>query len=111
MTSYPFYSGLPPHQSHSDTSEAAAASIIEASGNIRNGLWSLLVNWGPMTADELQERTGLSGSTIRPRLCELRQMGLIKDSGHRRPTRSNRLAVVHVAIVAADFCPARGSNP
>ena len=95
---YPFYSGFPPHQHHSDTSYDAAAKIMASAGTLRAGILNLLLEWGPMTADQIQDFTGLCGSTVRPRLCELRKSRLIRDSGKRRMTRLERRAVVHTAI-------------
>ena len=51
-----------------------------------------------LTDEQIQERLGLSGNTQRPRRMELVTMGLIKDSGRTRKTKSGREAVVWVLV-------------
>lgn len=48
------------------------------------------------TADEIESRLEIAGNTVRPRLVELREMNLIKNSERMRKTRSGRSAVVWV---------------
>ena len=52
--------------------------------------------WSPFgfTAEELEEATGLSGNTVRPRLVALRAKGLVVKTDEVRPTRSGRTAAV-----------------
>lgn len=82
-------------QMHSPTSIAAAQVILPKAGTLRRMVYDLIVLRGNAgaTDDELQ-RWGLDPSTERPRRCELVEAGLVEDSGHRRKTRSGRLAVV-----------------
>jgi transposase len=80
----------------SDTSAAAALSVdgpklrelvlftIRASGH------------RGMTCDEIEQILDMRHQTISARVNELRNGGWIVDSGIRRPTRSNRNAVVWV---------------
>ncbi len=49
---------------------------------------------GGSTCDELEQTLGLSHQTVSARLRGLAQAGLIVDGGGRRPTRSNRKAIV-----------------
>jgi len=50
------------------------------------------------TSDELEQRSGLPHQTVSPRLWELHhKLGLIVDSGRRRPTVRGRAAIVYVA--------------
>ena len=48
----------------------------------------------PMTADELAARMDESPFSIRPRVSELKRMGLIADTGHRRVNLSGHRAAV-----------------
>jgi hypothetical protein len=48
------------------------------------------------TVDELEKKLNLSHQTCSPRVLELRQKGLVVDSGKRRLTRSGRRARVWV---------------
>lgn len=49
-----------------------------------------------LTDEEIGERTGLAGNTVRPRRLELEEGGLVCDSGRTRPTQSGRRATVWV---------------
>lgn len=49
------------------------------------------------TADEVATRLELTPFTARPRCTELRELGLIEDSGFRRENTSGRRATVWVA--------------
>lgn len=80
------------------TSNAAAESMRGKTGQIRQQILDLIVSrrWVGVTADQIEQETEIGGNTVRPRLVELRELGLIKDSGHVRKTRSGRSAVVWV---------------
>ena len=80
-----------------DSSEAAA-DAIKASGRAAK-LRVLILKMiaarvaSGMTADEIQVATGLGGDTVRPRLMELHDQGLIEASETvKRPTRKGKLA-------------------
>lgn len=49
---------------------------------------------GGLTTDQVQQRMRETHQTVSPRITELRDRGLIKDSGRRRKTRSGRAAIV-----------------
>ena len=86
-------SQLPPHQSHSDTSVAAAvAKIPTFSGERLKVLRELSVY--SMTDEEGQHYLGMSGNSYRPARVQLMDAGLVEDSQERRKTGANRLAVV-----------------
>lgn len=99
-----------PAVAHSETSRAAAHSIvsdkarllmlvylaIRSAGPVRHrivhapdGVWE-----GGRTDEELIEVTGLPANTARPRRVQLVQQGRVRDSGQRRPGRSGRMATV-----------------
>lgn len=50
------------------------------------------------TCDEVEQGLDLTHQTASPRVVELRERGLIVDSGLRRLTRSNRKAVVYKPV-------------
>lgn len=50
------------------------------------------------TADEVATRLDLTPFTARPRCTELRQLGLIEDSGFRRENDSGSRAIVWIAV-------------
>ena len=52
------------------------------------------------TADEVAVRLDLSPFTARPRCTELRQLGLIEDSGFRRANESGSRAIVWIAVTS-----------
>ncbi len=90
---------LPPFQRHSATSRKAAISMHEKAPTARRLVWETIHARGARgaTAEEICRVTGLRGSTVRPRLVELREAGRIVAGGQRK-TSSNRFAVVHVAV-------------
>jgi hypothetical protein len=78
------------------TSNAAADAIAPVSGAIRRKVLDFVRDAGSAgaTSDEIERGLGLGGSTVRPRLVELRVQHRIEDSGRTRPTASGRAAVV-----------------
>ncbi len=49
---------------------------------------------GPITADECSDVLGETVLAIRPRFSELRRLGIIEDTGLRRPNASGHRATV-----------------
>lgn len=85
-----------PWQIHSQTSQDAAFSVKPHAGKILSQVFEAIANSpSGLTALELEDVTGLKGSTIRPRLVELRHDRRIQEAG-TRPTKSGRQAVVWV---------------
>lgn len=89
---------FPPHQPHSDTSRAAAASVREDSQRLRQEVYSHIRSCGAhgCTDEEGAAAIGLGGNTWRPRRVELEGKGWITRTT-KRPTGSGRLAAVWVA--------------
>lgn len=88
------------------TSKDAAKSVAPAGKQLREVVFQALKERGAegATLEELEAITGLSGSTLRPRLWELRGENRkapmpvrVRDGGERRRTSSGRQAVVWVA--------------
>lgn len=87
-----------PYQRGSETSREAAESIEEAGGALRGRVLGALRTRGAMTDGELQEFLAMDPSTERPRRVELVRMGLVRDSGVRKPTPSGRRATLWEAV-------------
>lgn len=90
----------PKYQAQSDTSKDAAAEIEAKARTLRGTVYSFLKISGPYgaTDDELQVALLMNPSTQRPRRIELVELGLVKNSGKKRRTRSARWAVVWACV-------------
>lgn len=86
-TQYPFIAG---HKEPTTSLEAAEA--IEKSGRAEilreQALAAIKSSIFGMTADEVAAYIAESVLSIRPRITELKQRGLIRDTGHRRANAS-----------------------
>ena len=87
-----------PYVKGSDTSRAAAESMVPHVSDLEEGILLFLQKRGGATCDELEHVTGLAHQTASARLKGLADKGLIRDSGARRKTRSGRAARVYVAV-------------
>lgn len=74
-----------------------AASMISASALRDKCIVALKAN-GPMTADEVAHFVGRSILSIRPRMSELKELGLVKKTAERRRNASGVAAVVWKAV-------------
>jgi len=84
----------PPHRG-GDTQVEAATRIRKSVGNLERMVLDALQTYGPATNDELVKHTGISLQTICARVWTLRKhLGLIEDSGLRRPSSKGRAAIV-----------------
>lgn len=90
-----------PYVAHSETSRAAAESVVNA-GTQRARLMDYLKENGPSIDEQMQLGTGIAQSSQRPRRGELLAMGLIRDSGRTALTRSGRKAVLWEIVPAAE---------
>lgn len=88
------------HNAPKGTSEVAAARMKPHSARQRNEVLAVIVGAGEhgATDREIEHATGIRSNSITPRRGELRELGLIVDSGRRRPTDTGRPATVWVAI-------------
>jgi hypothetical protein len=88
-----------PSQRHSPTSIAAAEAAKPTAETYRLAVLLWLRHKGVLggTDEEIQSALVMNQNTQRPRRVELVRMGLVKDSGRTRPTRSGRQAVVWIA--------------
>ena len=76
------------------TSVDAALRAYPRSGSQRHRIWTLMTSRDGMTADEVNEATGISPNTINPTIRGLVLDGWLKDGGQRRMTRSGNEAIV-----------------
>lgn len=107
MNDYDLYNGLPPHQSHSDTSRAAAESIQPKVLVMRMRVLNFIATRGSRgaTDDEVHVALGIDKNTTAPRRRELQLKGQVVDSGYRRRTRAGKYATVWVASGLPGFMP------
>ena len=82
----------PPYQRHSETSRAAADSVKESAGTLREQVYDCIVQWGPICDEVISAMTKIPPNTARPRRVELVELGLVKAMGKTK-TRSGRSAV------------------
>lgn len=96
-------STIAPYASGSDTSQAAAESMADHLSRLERTVLNLIRAFDDhgLTCDELEEKTGLAHTTASARIHALHhKLGLIRDSGVRRKTRSGRFAVAWIANVS-----------
>jgi len=88
----------PPAQAHSETSQAAARAIDPYAVGLRAQVYFAIARAGAdgLTDLEVEAKTGLAGSTVRPRRVELVRLGLVHDSGRTRKTKSGREATIWI---------------
>lgn len=92
------YGGAPPHVEE-DTSKAASMEIRLTAPKWRVRVLEYLTRasvYGGATCENVEEALGLRHQSAGPRIRELVQVGLVRDSGLRRLTRSGRSAIVWI---------------
>ncbi|SRR6266851_1045584 len=89
----PSYPQAPGVKSADDTTLSAAAAIENKAATLRAAVLRML-QLGHYTADEVADLLNESILSIRPRLSELRAMGLILATPARRANRSGHKAIV-----------------
>lgn len=86
-------SEIPPHQSHSDTSTAAAISEAPKFKGKRLIVLRHL-NKTNVTDEQGQNNLGMSGNTYRPCRAKLVEEGFVYDTGRRAKTLAKKDAVI-----------------
>ncbi len=88
------------HNAPAGTSDVAADRIAPHAPNLRLQILAFIRSRGPAgaTDDEGERALGIRCQTYTPRRGELRELGLVIDSGRRRPTETGRSAAVWVAV-------------
>lgn len=84
---------IEPGAQMSETSRAAAKSVVVTAATLREAVLEELKR-AALTADEAAAALDQSVLAIRPRLSELKRLGLIEDSGIRRTNESGKSAAV-----------------
>lgn len=81
------------------TSEEAAVRIAGHAARQRADVLAVIVKAGAFGATdaEIEIATGIRAQSVSPRRGELRELGLIVDSGKRRPTPRGRPAAIWIA--------------
>jgi hypothetical protein len=102
---YDLYGGLPPYVKDSETSKEAAISMLPYAQAMRMKYYGMIVvasereqdapDYG-FTVDEIESITKDIHQTVSARCTELKQDGLVADSGRTRITRHGRPAEVLV---------------
>ena len=80
-----------PAQRHSPTSVAAAKSQTKKKTEIdRETILAALDQHGPLTDEQIVERTGIGANTVRPRRVELVREGIVQAVGEGRTVSGKR---------------------
>ncbi|MCC6321080.1 MAG: hypothetical protein IT438_06535 [Phycisphaerales bacterium] len=89
---------LAPRNAPPGTSEVAARRIAGHAAAQRAAVLAVIVKSGAFGATdaEIESVTGIRAQSVSPRRGELHKLGLIVDSGRRRPTPRGRPAAVWV---------------
>jgi hypothetical protein len=97
---YEFFDGVPPHVG-TDTSLDAAKSIRGDASRLRSIVLRAIRARGPQgaTCDEIETELNMRHQTASARIRELVLAGHVVDSQQQRKTRSNRNAVVYLALI------------
>lgn len=92
-----------PHVSGSPTSRAAADSMRRPASGMRVRVLELIANFGSygLTCEDVERLLQMRHQTAGPRIKELKDVGLVIDTGRTRPTSSGRQAAVYVASAFA----------
>lgn len=94
----PRYPDVPGHRAR-DTSADAARSMRPVAPKLRERVLATIMASGHhgLTADQVAARMGRSILSVRPRLSELVDARLIRDTGDRRQNESGKSAIVWMA--------------
>ncbi len=76
------------------TSRDAALAFGKEAKNLRALVLAAIKQYGGLTADEVARKLNMDRLAIRPRCSELRFMGKIENSNHRRVNDSGLRAIV-----------------
>ena len=81
-----------PYAPGSETSREAAEAAEGTQEVTQARVLASLRRHGPMTNDEIGQRTGLTSGTVCPRMLELRQAGTVVSTGRRGITSAGGTA-------------------
>jgi len=78
-----------------DTSKFAATSNVEHKKTIRDQVLELLTTTNDqMSVEQVSECLGRAQVSVQPRLTELKNDGLVEDSGQRRQTKWGKPSIM-----------------
>lgn len=80
------------------TSHLAAARVHEFALSHQEQIVSCLIEFGPMTCDEISNRIGMFSHQINKRVVELERKGLARPTGETRTSASGRQSRVWGAL-------------
>jgi len=102
MTPDPRYPDVPGHRGVDTSIDAARSIEISASRLQRIALRAIRAAGARgLTTNELAARVRIDRDSIQPRTSELRECGLIRDSGGRRLNANGKRAIVWIATRGA----------
>lgn len=87
-----FYPTTPGYKRR-ETSRNAAKAIANRAPKLRDRAFEVLKTW-EMTADEIAHALQVSILSIRPRISELVELGMVEESGNYRENDSGKAAIV-----------------
>jgi len=77
-----------------DTSKESSARAKTIAEHHRMKIFQALAEGGPQTSDEIASQVGLLTHQVIKRVSDLRNDGVVVDTGERKPTRTGRPAAV-----------------
>ena len=80
------------------TSREAAIRAIPLASHQRQLVLTVLQAHGPLTREGIEQASGLSGNSVRPRVSELLTAGLVMELEEWSTTRSGRRAALLKAV-------------
>jgi len=86
------------HRDDADTSSEAATSIRESARVLRERIYDLLEGGGPGSAEYVAAELDVTHLQAMKRLSDLKNSGLVVDTGLRAPTRSGRSQIIWNAV-------------
>ena len=88
-----------PAPGRTDTSVDAAASMEPVTARVQRLVLRAIRHSGSagLTTNELSAALNMERTTVQPRTSELRRLGVILDSGKRRPNANGKQAIVWIA--------------
>jgi len=95
-----------PPANRTETSRAAAKSVRGNARSMRAQVLGWFISRGEHggTNDECEQALRMRTQTVTARVNELHRLGLLRDSGRRRKTRTGRRAIVWTANTAKEGC-------
>ena len=107
MSDAPFHRDYPnmpgvkaPHRS---TSVAAGKAVILKQGSLKARCLSVIEKTAGMAADEVADELGESVLNVRPAVSSLVNLGMLTDSGVRRPNATGNNQIVWRAMTQDDI--------